>query len=159
MARRSPDGESRLVFAATVANASAPTVAELAAAIDLTPFLLEWNFPESGNTIDTSDMSSSFNKQDIGTYGGDTATLTAHRDDVTADDDAWAALPRETRGFFVERLFGGADTAFAAGQKVSVYRGAVISRAMQPRTRNTTLQFVANIAVTAEPAHGVTVAA
>jgi hypothetical protein len=166
MARRSPDGESRLVFAATLANPAAPTVAELNAAVDLTPFLLEWNFPESGNTVDTSDMASSFNKTDAGTYGGDAGTLTGYKDDVAGDDLAWTALPRLTRGFFVERLFGGADAAFQAGatgppavpaDRVSIYPGVVTARSPQPKTRNTPIQFEAMIAITGEPKHDVTV--
>ena len=159
MARRSPDGESRLDFVLTLADPAQPTVTELGTAVPLTPFLLEWNFPETGNTIETSDMSSSFNKQDAGTYGGDAGTLTAYKDDIPADDDAWTALPRLTRGFFVERLFGGGDVAYAADDVVSVYPGVVTARSSQPRQRNTPLQFTVNVAITGEPLHDVDVVA
>jgi hypothetical protein len=159
MARRSPDGESVLYFVTTIADTSAPTVTELNAGTDLTPFLMEWSFPESGSTIDTSDMASSFNKTDAGTYGGDSGSLTAYRDDVAADDDAWTALPRLTRGFFVERLFGGADEVFATADVVSIYGGVVTARSPQPKTRNTPIQFQAMVALTDEPLHGVAVVA
>ena len=158
MARRSPDGETRLDYVATLANPAAPTAAALNGGIPLTGFLVEWEFPETGSTIDTSDMGSSFNKQDAGTFGGDSARIVAYRDDVPADDDAWTALPRLTRGFFVERLFGGTDTAYASGQIVSVYEGVVAARSQPSRTRNTPLQFTATIALTAEVRHDVTVA-
>lgn len=161
MARRSPDGESRLDFYpdGTIVDLAAPSAATLngAAAVPITPFALEYDFPESGQTIDTADLSSSFNKQDAGTYGGDSATLTAHRDSVSADDDAWTGLPRGTRGVFVERLFGGDEADYAAADEVSLYQGVVISRAMQSRQRNTTLRFAVNIAVTEEPKHNVAV--
>lgn len=157
MARRSPDGESRLDYVATIADPEAPTAAELNAGVPLTGHLLEWNLPESGNTIDTADMGSSFNKQDLGTFGGDAGTLTAYRDDETANDDAWSTLPRLTRGYLVERLFGGSDTTYAAADVVTVYQGAVSARSLQGRTRNTALQFQVIWAMTGEPLHDIAV--
>lgn len=159
MSRRSPDGESRLSYVAAIADPSAPTAAELNAGVPLQDFLLEWDFPESGNTIDTSDMGSSFNKTDAGTYGGDAATMTGYRDDESAEDDLWSSQPRLTRGYWVERLFGGSDVAFAAADVVSVYGGAVTARTLQGRTRNTAIQMQATVALTAEPLHDVAVVA
>lgn len=162
MARRSPDGESRLVFvpADGIADTATPTATELNAVtvIDITPFAIEWDFPESGQTVDTADMSSSFNKQDIGTYGGDSGSVTIFRESVDADDDAFDALPRGTRGYFVERMFGGADEAFAAADKVSIFPGAVQARpAASSRQRNASLRTTVQWAMTAEPTHKVAV--
>jgi hypothetical protein len=159
MARRSPDGESRLSFVAAIADPEAPTAAELNAGIPLQDHLLEWNFPETDNDMDVSDMGSSFNKNDLGTYGGDSGTLTAYRDDDPDNDLAWATLKRGTRGFMVERLFGGSDVDFADGDVVSVFPGVCGTPAPQPRTRNTPLQIVAGWKMTGEPRHDVVVVA
>jgi hypothetical protein len=153
MARRSPDGETRLDFVATIANPNAPSAAALNAGVPITPHAVDWDFPETGSTVDTADMASSFNKQDAGTFGGDSGTINIYRDSTLANDDGWQSLTRLTRGFFVERLFGGTDTTYATGNKVSVYQGVVTARSMQGRTRNTPLQATLTVALTAEPIH------
>lgn len=163
MARRAPDGESTLVFApdGTFADPEAPTAVELndAAVILLSPSIIDYDFPESGQTVDTADIGSSFNKTDVGTFGGDTATINFHRDSVEANDVAWASLPRLTRGFFCERLFGGQGVTFAADDIVDVYPGAVSARSMQQRQRNTSIRGMVSIAMTDDPVHDVTIVA
>jgi hypothetical protein len=120
---------------------------------------LDWDFSESGQTTDVSDMASSFNKQDLGTYGGDAGSLTIYRhtEGSATSSAAWTALPRATRGHFVERLIGGPSATFAAAQTVSVYPGAVVSRGVQSRTRNTPITVQVSIAITGEPLHDIAV--
>lgn len=160
MARHTPDGDSRLVFvpAGGLADPAAAAATELNAGtvIDITPSAIDWTFPESGSTADSADMSSAFNKQDIGTYGGDTGTINCYYDDTA--NTVWAALPRGTRGFFVERESGGASAAFAAADVVKIYGAGVTARSPQQRTRNTMLMFTVTAALTAEPVHDVVVA-
>lgn len=161
MARRSPDGESRLWFIAEadLTDPTEPAASEITSdGVDLTPYLREWDFPESGNTIDIADASSSFNKTAPGTFGGDTGTLTCYRGSEPGDDDAaWETLTRGTRGYFVERLFGGSDAPATAGDIVSVYEGTVISSALQRRARNEALTFVVSVSIEEEPLHNVEV--
>lgn len=132
MSRQGFTGNGRLWFVASIANPAAPTVAELTAGIDLTPFLVRDTLatPASASTLDASDASSRQNKTAPGNYGGDPVTATFHRESVTADDDAWSTLVPDTDGNLVVRRFGGSALAPAAGHKVEVYPGSVNTRVM-----------------------------
>ena len=70
MPRTIADGEVLINFAPTVADPTAPTVAELTAGTDITPFLSSIDTPLDGDAVDSSDLSSAFNKTVAGTYGG-----------------------------------------------------------------------------------------
>jgi hypothetical protein len=134
MARKGTTGESRVWFVPTIASGTlAPTVAELTAGTDLTPFLTRDGFdaPQSASLIDASDAANRRNKNIPGNIDAGTLTLTGYRDSVTADDDFFAALPQDTAGFIVERPFGGSSVAHAAAQKVNVFEVVVVSRSPQ----------------------------
>lgn len=134
MSRKGTTGESRLWYVPTIASGTlAPTVAEIAAGQDLTPFLVRDGFdaPQSGTMIDASDVSSRRNKNIAGNIDAGQVTIKLYRDSVTADDDAWTTLPLDTAGYIVEREFGGSTAAVAAAQKVNVHKGIVVSRSPQ----------------------------
>lgn len=134
MSRKGTTGESRLWFVPTIASATlAPTVAEITAGTDLTPFLTRDGFddPRSASNIDASDAASRIDKAIPGNVAAAVATLKLYRDSVTADDDAWTALPSDTTGYLVEREFGGSTVAQAAGDKVNVLHGVVMTRSPQ----------------------------
>lgn len=131
MARQGTTGISRLWWVPAIASATlAPTVAEVNAGTDLTPFLTRDGFdaPQTSATIDASDASSRVNKTIPGNIEAAKITIKAYRDSVAADDDAWAALPTDAAGFLVERPFGGSAVAVAAAQKVNVWEAVVVSR-------------------------------
>lgn len=157
MARQLSTGNIRVVFAPSVANMAAPTTAEINAGIDLTPQMRRDGLqtPMAGNTVDTSDASSKYNKTGVGTFGGDAWSYTGYRDSAT--DTAWLALPGPssslpdgTAGYLIIRRFGGSGTAWAASQKVEVAQVNVTSRA-NDNIGDTPYTFTATFAVTAEP--------
>lgn len=161
MARKQFTAEGRLWFVPTIASTSAPTVAEINAGTDLTPFLRRDGLttPNSGSTIDIADAASQFNKTAPGNRGGDAITLQLYRDSVTGSDTAWTALPDLQAGYLVVRRFGGSTAAVAAAQKVEVYTGTVINREMVQIGDNDPQRFTVQFSVEAEPVMNATVAA
>lgn len=125
--------------------------------------------PSSGNTIDASDIGSRFNKTAPGTYGGDAAEITAHRDSKSASDKAWTTLTQDTTGFLIVARSGLGQNATTgigtkagpatAGDRVEVLPITVIARAMADTGDNETAKFTASLAITGEPAQDAVVAA
>lgn len=166
MARYQPTGLAGVVFTtATLASAMAPTAAEINAGTDLQSYILRdgLDTPASGNTVDASDLSSLFNAQAAGTYGGDALELVCHRGSIRAgtDDVAWTTLARGTSGYlFVARtgwaqnsttgLGTPAGTATAA-DRCEVYQVTVITRAMLKTADNETSRFSAMLAIVSAP--------
>lgn len=141
-----------------ITDISAPTAAQVAAAIDVTAHLISLNASSRGNTVPTPSFDSLF---ETSTAGTSTATFDAdfYRDDE--DDAAWELLPRGTRGFFVISRFGGSGTDGlpVALDEVEVWPVMVTSRSMANMSNNTVLTFTASCAVTKEPDEAAVVAA
>jgi len=159
MARIIPNENTWIGFsAATITDISAPTAAEIAAAVDLTGFCISLNASARGNTVPTPSFDSLF---ETSTAGTSAATFDAdfYRDDDV--DTAWETLPRGTRGFFVIARFGGTgtDNLPIASDEVEVWPVMITSRTMANMTSNTVLTFTASCAVMLEPAENATVAA
>lgn len=150
MARRGYTEEIRVAFVATIASPAAPTVAELTAGVNLTPFLRRNGLsrPQTGNTIDASDLASRQNKQAAGTYGGDSWTVRAYRDDTA--DTAWDTLEPGTDGYLVVRNFGGSGEAFAAADEIEVAPITVVSRSAADTADNEMQSFEAALAITGD---------
>lgn len=160
MARKQFTAEGRVWFVTTIANTSAPTVAEINAGTDLTPFLRRdgLSTPNSGTTIDIADASSQFNKTAPGNRGGDASVLNMYRDSVTGSDTAWSTLVELTAGHIVVRRFGGSTVAPAIGNKVEVYKGTVINREMAQIGDNDPQRFTVMFSVEEAPVLSATVA-
>jgi hypothetical protein len=149
MARTIADGEVRATYAPTVANTSAPTVAEVeTAGTDITPFLSSLDTPLDGDAPDSSDLASAFNKSVAGTFGGG-ATGTFYRDDTT--DTAWTTFPRLDEGYITIRRFGGSGVAMVATDDVEVWHVRVITRSPATLDRNSVQMFTVDFATLAEP--------
>jgi hypothetical protein len=135
----------------------APTVAQIAAAENLTGYCISLNASSRGNTVPTPAFDSLF---ETSTAGTSAATFDAdfYRDDE--DDTAWETLPRGTRGTFVIARFGGlgADNLPIAGDVVEVWSVMVTSRTMANMSSNTVLTFTASCSVNVEPNEDYTVA-
>ena len=171
MARYGSTGRIAIVFAPTIVAPAAPTVAEIAAGGNLSDHVTRDGLktPSSGNTIDSSDIGSRFNKTAPGTYGGDAAEITAHRDSKSATDLAWTTLAPDTAGFLIVARAGlGQDSTTGLGTKtgpagaadrVEVYPVTVVSRAMADTGDNETSKFTASLAITGEPVQDAVVAA
>ena len=159
MARIIPNENTWIGFSiASIPNISAPTSAQLAAAIDLTGHCISLNASARGNTVPTPSFDSLF---ETSTTGTSAATFDAdfYRDDE--DDLAWDTLPRGTRGtFFIARYGGsGANNLPVAGDDLEVWTVMVTSRTMANMSSNTVLTFTASCAVNVEPAEDAVVAA
>lgn len=159
MARLIPNENTWVGFAAagSIANINAPTAAQIAAAVNLTSFVISLNASSRGNTVPTPAFNSLF---ETSTAGTSAATFDAdfYRDDVT--DTAWTTLPRSTKGFFIISRFGGAGTNNLpiAADKVEVWPVMVTSRTMANMSSNTVLTFTVSCSVSTEPAEAATVA-
>jgi hypothetical protein len=160
MARIIPNENTWIGFAAanSITNINAPTAAQVAAAIDLTAYTISLNASSRGNTVPTPSFDSLF---ETSTAGTSSATFDAdfYRDDEA--DDAWEALPRGTRGFFLISRFGGSgtDNLPIAGDSVEVWPVMITSRTMANMASNTVLTFTASCSVNIEPDEDATVAA
>jgi hypothetical protein len=150
MARVNPPGVTEVWWAASgeIANYLAPTSTELDGTTDLTSFVRGVpSIPETGNTADTADLSSKFNKRIPASYGGDNLTIEFWRDDAT--DTAYTTLTRSTVGFWVVAWDGLATAGnFAASDLVWVYPATLISRGMGSPGRDEGLWFISEAAIT-----------
>lgn len=164
MARRQSVGEIRVTVVPGVggiADPTAPTLTELSAGVEAIVHMTRdgLSTPMSGNTVDASDASSRQNKQARGTRGGDTWSITAHRDSEPAIDELYGLLHPDFDGWVVIRRFGGSAAAFAAGDRVEVAPIEVITRPMADMAENQTQRFTAELAVTDEVVEDATVVA
>lgn len=158
MARIIPNENSWIGFATTVASVSAPTAANITAAVNLTPYVISINASSRGNTVPTPSFDSLFETSIAGTVQ---ATFDAdfYRDDTA--DLAWMTLPRSTSGFFIISRFGGSGTDHApvAADVVEVWPVLIVSRTMANMSNNTVLTFTASSSVPVEPVEDAVVAA
>lgn len=161
MARIIPNEQTWVGFSAGFASLddyTAPTAAEISAAVDLTPFLMSLNASSQGNTVPTPSFDSLFETSIIGTSQ---ATFAAdfYRDDTA--DTAWTTLPRETTGYFLISRFGGSgtDQKPIAGDIVEVWPVNVVSRTAANMQNNTVQSFSIQCSVNLVPAENATVAA
>lgn len=148
MSRTIADGEVLINFAPTIANTSAPTVAELGVGTDVTPFLSTIDTPLDGDAVDSSDLASAFNKTVAGTYGGN-ISAEMYRDDTT--DTAWTTFDRNVEGYFVIRRFGGSGTAWVIADVAEVYHVRIITKSPGTLDRNNVQMFSVDAAVLDEP--------
>lgn len=148
MPRTIADGEVLINFAPAVADTDAPTLTEITAGTDVTPFLSTIDTPLDGDAVDSSDLSSAFNKTVAGTYGGNVSGE-MYRDDTA--DTAWAAFDRNTEGYFIIRRFGGSGVAWANLDEAEVYHVRIISKSPSSLDRNSVQMFTIDAAVLDEP--------
>jgi len=160
MARLIPNENTWVGFLpeASLADHTAPTALEVAAAEDLTGFLISLNASSRGNAVPTPAFDSLF---ETSTAGTSSATFDAdfYRDDE--NDAAWELLPRGTRGYFLVSRFGGTgtDNLPIATDEIEVWPVMVTSRTMANMSNNTVLTFTVSCAVNIEPAEDAVVAA
>lgn len=171
MPRYGTTGNIAVLFATTIVDMDAPTVAELTAAVNLSHHMTRDGLktPSTGNTIDASDAGSRFNSTAPGTYGGDAAEYMGHRDSKSASDLAWTTLEAGTAGFLVVARagfhqdassgLGTPDGTPTVADRCEVYPVTVISRAPSDTADNETAKFTAQLAITGEPVQDAVVAA
>lgn len=155
MAKTILDGIAQIHYVQTIADPSAPELAEIEAGVDLSGFLRpggDWS-PMEGSTVDAATVDSAFNSTARGTFGGQPFQAVFTNDDDPDNDTAWNTLPRGTTGFFVVSFYEGTGTdgALAEGDVVNVYAIDVYTRKRNAYTRNELAVFTVDAAVTAEP--------
>lgn len=153
MSRYVPEGTMEVWFVATVADADAPTAAELNAGVDLTGFSVgDLDMPFEGSTADAADLSSRFNKTVPGDYGGQEGSSSFHKDKVQANDTAWTTLVRDLEGYLAVAPRGLATkSTWAIGDYVDLWPIKVLSRSLNAQARNTSTRFTVKFAITDEP--------
>ncbi|MEP7036246.1 MAG: hypothetical protein ABI934_11715 [Actinomycetota bacterium] len=129
-----------------------PTAAEVAAAVELTDFIISLTAGATGNAIPTPKLSSLFEPSIPGTS---TAQFTSemYRDSVSIDDIAWNALARNVSGVFYIARFGGKGAGLLpiALDHVEVWPVRVTSRMPSAMTSNTAQTFTLTCSVPREP--------
>lgn len=159
MARITPDGYTKIHFVPTIASPAAPTLVEITAGTELTPYLTPAGLdtPEEGNDADSSSIASPRDFTVPATVGGDVSGE-FYRDDGTGSttDAAFLALPRLTQGYLVIARFGGGGTdyAIAVADEVEVWEVRVSQRSNSRITRGEVLRFTSTFAVAADMVTG-----
>lgn len=156
MAKMPYERYTRVYFCTTISNIAAPTTSEINAGTYLSPFIKKDGVqtPNSQNFIDSGDITSNFDSQEPGSFGGQPINLTMFRDDVS--DTAWNLMVYGTRGFLV--IARRKTSAPTSGDKVEVYPVAMHEPAMANSAANENQTFTAAFAVTATPNLKATVA-
>ena len=159
MAKYGPAGVSEVWWVTTIALPAAPTAIELNAGVDLTSFVRTLpDVPRSGNTIDVAVLSSKFEARQVGTRGGDVATIEVLRDNAT--DTAYTTLAEDTAGYLVLARKGLATAStFAIADVVDVFSATVLTLADGNPGRNDPDFAVVEFVLTADPTRAFSVAA
>lgn len=156
MAKMPYEKYTRVYFCTTISNIAAPTAAEIAAGVYLSPFITKDGVqtPNNQNFVDSADISTNFDSQEPGSYGGGPINLTMFRDATT--DTAWDLIVNGTRGYLV--IARRTTVAPVATNKVEVWPVAMHEPVMQNTAANEMQKFTAAFAVTATPNTKATVA-
>lgn len=154
------DGKTRVVWAASVANLNAPTVAECNGALDLTKRITPDGLKTDPTTadVDTSSLASRFDTKKAGRVGYETE-LTFKRGDNPTDDAPYTTLKYRVNGVLIIRRGIDYETAFAAGQQVEAYPIECGERANIAPAANEVAKFSSPMKVTDAPATDAVVAA
>lgn len=154
-----PNENCYIAFSETVpTDLAAPTAAQVAAAIDLTDFVISLTAAAQGNAVPTPRLKRLFETSIPGTS---TAQFTAEMYRDNEEDLAWDTLPRDTNGVFYISRFGGtgAENLPVATDPVEVWPVRIVSRAGGAMSSNTAQTFTLTASVPEEPVEDAVVAA
>lgn len=140
MARLVFEGRFNVYVATTIADITAPTVAEITAATDITCFLTKDGFQPTINTnnVDSAALCDTFDGMIPGSFGSD-LSLTGFKDDPT--DEFWNLVVYGQEAFIIAEPFGTAGVLPAAGDPVYVWHGAWHQKAPANSAANTQQTF------------------
>lgn len=163
MSRITPEGNTKIHIVDAIASQSAPTLVEIDAGTEVTPFLTPTGLdtPEDSSDADSSSIASPRDFTIPATFGGD-ITGEFYRDDGTGatTDEAWDAMPRLKISNLVVARFGGTgtDNAIAVADVVEVWPIRVSQRSNSRITRGEALRFTSKFALSGDPDLAATVA-
>lgn len=154
------DGKTRVAYVPTIANKSAPTVAELNAGILLQSTMTAdglVGFEATTADVDTTSLASEF---DTVTVGRDSFSNTMLRlKKQTGTDTIFDTLTKGTSGYVVIRRYVAQATAWAADQKVNVYPIICGRERELPPEANTVARYEVPTKINDEPVLRAVVAA
>jgi hypothetical protein len=159
MAKTIPNELTQIRVVESIADISAPTVAEIEAGVDITGLVVSLEASTRGNVVNTPALDSLFETTIPGTVTA-TFTMEVYRDDE--NDTAWDTLPRGTSTHVVIARFGfgGATPSDpAAADVVEVWPVDVVSRSAAPLTSNESQRANIECTVPVEPDEEAEVAA
>jgi hypothetical protein len=153
------DGKTRVVWASSIANISAPTVAELTAAADYTKRITPDGLKIDPTTadVDNSSLASRYDTKTVGRVGFD-PEITFKRGTTPAEDAPYKTLKYGTSGYLVVRRGVDFEVAWAVGQDVEVYPITCGERANISPAANEVAKFSSPMKVTDQPATDAVVA-
>jgi hypothetical protein len=157
MARFVYEGKTNVYWATTVASKTAPTVAEITAAVALTNFVAKDGVAVNitTNNVDSATIAETFDSQLTGSWGAE-IELTLFRDDSA--DTAWTTCVYGTNGYLIIDRIRASGTLPSAANKVEVYPAQMHQPAPENSATNTQVRFIEKFAVTSAPAMTATVA-
>lgn len=132
----------------SIADTAAPTVAELDAGTNLTPFIPVSGVdrPSQQNQASLAMLDNAFISEEPGTWSVGPVNLTFVRDPANEDaNHPWQLFSYGTAG----HLVASPNNAFAAGDEVSVYTVTSHEPAEMPSAENTKQQFQTSFPVSA----------
>lgn len=146
------DGKIKVVWATTISNISAPTVAELEAGQDFTVRITPdgLSLPMETADVDNSNLASTFTTNLAGRQSS-SPEVTFKRGDNPTDDAPWDALTYQTMGYLVVRRILAYSTAWTAGQDVEVYPMQCGQRNSIPPAPNEVSKFTCPMKLREEP--------
>jgi hypothetical protein len=153
------DGMTKVVWASSIANISAPTTTELNAGSDYTPRVTPDGLKLDPSTadVDTSSLASTFDTKTVGRIGYD-AEVTFKRGTTTPEDLPYATLKYGVSGYLIVRRGVAYATAWATSQKCEVYPITCGEPQNVAPASNEVMKFTSPMKVTSAPATAATVA-
>ncbi|MFR9796634.1 hypothetical protein ACL02U_12120 [Streptomyces sp. MS06] len=146
------DGKTRVYWVTSIADISAPTVAELDAGSDFTERITPdgLSIPAETADVDNSSLASTFTTMRAGrrSYSPE---VTFKRGDDASTDLPWTTLTYQTQGYLVVRRILAYDTAWASSQDVEVYPVECGERNTIPPAPNEVAKFTSVMKLRAEP--------
>lgn len=148
MSRTVYEGNNKVWYVPTIASKSAPTMVELAAGKDFTPYVTKDGIavPNGQNMVDSATINDIYDAQEPGSWGGGPLTLTMFRDD-TDETNSYDFITYGLRGYLVIGRFG----TIGIADKVEVWPVAAHQPTLMQSAANEMQKFTAAWAVTGQP--------
>lgn len=150
MGRRVYEGTVNVYWATAVADITAPTVAEITAATNITCFVTKDGLAPniSTNSVDSAALCETFDATIPGSWGAD-FSLTGFRDDD--DDVLWDLAVYGSAGFLIIEPFGTPDVLPSIGDKVEVWPATMNQKSPANSATNTQQRFTLPLNITSQP--------
>ena len=157
MAKYAPPAKTEIFWVVTVSDYTAITASEVNAGTDLSTFVRNMpDLPRTANLVDVATLDSKFEKRQVGTRGGDVASVEILRDDSA--DTAYTTLTEDSTGYLVLGRKGWTTAgSVTTGDEVDVFPATIASVADGTPGRNEPDFAVVEFAITNDPSRGQTI--